>query len=139
MKKDKKSYKKHMANPTLVDAGSVLILGQVDSKMSEKVSDRKLHQRKTGKKSTSSKTRFKEDLEALDSKWSDRLSCLEAFILAKTIQPVNQPQTVQSSGQPTFQHVVVSLVEHPQTGTVTSDQPFLPPTGPASTVTTFCH
>ena len=122
-----------MANPTLVDAGSVLILGQVDSKMSEKVSDkvvlptqdRKLHQRKTGKKSTSSKTSFKEDLEVLDSKWSDRLSCLEVFILAKTIQLVDQPQTVQSSGQPTFQHVVVSLVKHPQTGTVNSDQPFL--------------
>ena len=64
----KKSEMKHVASPSLVDAGSVLILGQVISKVSGKVSykvvplthdSKKAAPTEDKKKSTSSKTALK--------------------------------------------------------------------------------
>ena len=87
------------------------------------MSDKNSTPSKDKKKSTFSKpsTSFKEDLETLDSKWPERLSCMDALILAKSLQPVNRPQTIQPISQPTFQHVVVSPVKQPPAGVVTSD------------------
>ena len=63
---------------------------------------------------------FKEKFQAIDQKWSERLSLLEVLIIAKSLEePVDQP---------TFQPVKVFLVKQPPAVEIVFDRPFLPPT-----------
>ena len=87
-----------------------------DSRVTKGKANKKNHSSpgKTSTASTDSK------LEAMDSKWAERFSRLEALFLSKSFtQPV-----------PTFQSVKVTPVKPPPAGALDSSEPFFAPTKP---------
>ena len=98
----------------MVDLGSVSVLGPVNSKSPGQASELV---KKTKKSTPYKSSSFNKDLMAFDQKWSERLSRLEALIVAKTLEKL--------TNQPTFQQASPSHL--PSAGAV-SDTPFLLPT-----------
>ena len=84
-----------------------------DSKVAKGKSTKKRHSSPV--KSTTASTESK--LEAMDSKWSERFSRLEAMLLSKSI---SQPA-------PTFQPVKVTPVKPPPVGVLDNTEPFFTP------------
>ena len=84
-----------------------------DSKVAKGKSTKKKHSSPV--KSTTVSTESK--LEAMDSKWSERFSRLEAMLLSKTL---SQPA-------PTFQPVKVTPVKPPPVGVLDNTEPFFAP------------
>ena len=84
---------------TLVDPSSVAVLGPVEptTSSSPAVPEKKSKKDKASSSSSSSKakkpTKSAEDskFDELDKKWTDRFNKLEALLLAKSLQPVDQP------------------------------------------------
>ena len=84
-----------------------------DSKVAKEKSTKKRHSSPV--KSTTASTESK--LEAMDSKWSERFSRLEAMLLSKSL---SQPA-------PTFQLVKVTPVKPPPVGVLDNTEPFFAP------------
>ena len=87
-----------------------------DSRVAKRKASKKKHSSpgKTSTASTDSK------LEAMDLKWAERFSRLEALFLSKSL---TQPA-------PTFQSVKVTPVKPPPAGALDSSEPFFAPTRP---------
>ena len=99
LKKEKRDAKKMDSTPgkdsTLVDPSSVAVLGPVEPSASPPAVPEK--KSKKDKPSSSSKAKKPaksvEDskFDELDKKWTDHFNKLEALLLAKSLQPVDQP------------------------------------------------
>ena len=118
---------KKSSTPSLVDPALVSVLGKVEA-VTPKDSTQKATPQKAATQKTTSPSKakklskssdFREDLKALEQKWSERLSHLEALFLSKSLEP--------PADRPTFHMVNMSSGHQPPAGTVSSDRPFLPP------------
>ena len=128
LKKEKREAKKMDSTPskdsTLVNPASVSVLGPVEasSSSSPAVPEKKNKKDKPSSSSKSKKpTKSVEDskFDELDKKWTDRFNKLEALLLAKSLQPVDQP---------TFSASVRVPPSHSPLSTVTRDsEPFFQP------------
>ena len=138
LKKEKREAKKMDSTPskdsTLVDPSSVAVLGPVEptTSSSPAVPEKKS---KKDKPSSSSSSKAKKPTKAvedakfdeLDKKWTDRFNKLEALLLAKSLQPVDQP---------TFSAAVKVPPSHSPPATVTRDsEPFFQPVSSGRTGT----
>ena len=125
-----KTRKEKMAGPHLVGPGSVQILGEVDPSFSDgqkvatdkrKVTPEKESTKKSSKSSSSSSF---DEIKALETKWLERFSRLEAILLA--FQP--------TTGQVSCQHISmpVSLKRQLPVDVLASDTPFIQHARPVS-------
>ena len=130
LKKEKREAKKMDSTPskdsTLVGPSSVAVLGPVEptTSSSPAVPEKKSKKDKASSSSSKAKklTKSAEDskFDELDKKWTDRFNKLEALLLAKSLQPVDQltfsaavkvppscspPATVNKDSEPFFQPV----------------------------------
>ena len=77
----------------------------------------KFKEKQKSKKLTPSKYLFEKDLKDLDAKWSERLSRIEALLVARSLE---------KPADPIFQAVTVTPIEKPPAGTVDTIGPYLP-------------
>ena len=106
----------------LIDPSNVFVIGLIHYNTSgsttKSTQDAKKAAPKDKKRATPSKSSgYKEDLQAHDQKWSERLSQLEALIIAKSLE--------KPTDEPTFQSVKVSLVKQPPARVVALESVFM--------------
>ena len=114
---------KRPAPSLLVDPSNVFVICLIhydtSGSTTKSTQDAKKAAPKDKKRATtpSKSSGYKEDLQAHDQKWSERLSQLEALIIAKSLE--------KPTDEPTFQSVKVSLVKQPPARVVALESVFM--------------